>query len=249
MAIDFGRSRIEQVRGMMEAVAEPVKALFNPFDWVPKFVERKRWVLPVVLSSLAGAWAGFSFGARWNAQPTTITALEQRGELNNLSEQELSDKIRTTQRIALVAGVLRGLVLLPLSVFGLALVLKVLGWFFHFKTPFKRCLSASSIALLPAALFYAIYALCALKAPSLSEADALTLVPSSLSFLSPNPRVSTVLRAIDFFNFWSLGILALSISAISGMSKRKSLLIALGLYALYVGVFWVGLPGMIGGRS
>lgn len=232
----------------MEAVSLPIKALFNPMDWVPRFVERRRWVVPVVVLAVTSASAGYSFASRWNAGPATIRALEAKGELASLSEQDLSDKVRTTQRVAIVAGVSKGLVLLPLSVLGLAVALKVLAWLFHRHAPFGKCFSTASITFFPVALFYAIYSVCALRAPGLSETDALTIVPSNLSFLAAQaPRASRILSAIDFFNLWSIGILTLGFSAATGMSRWKSLSIALLLFAAYVGVFLVGIPGAFGG--
>jgi hypothetical protein len=52
---------------------------------------------------------------------------------------------------------------------------------------------------------------------------------------------------VDFFNLWSVGLLGLGFSSATGMRRSRALLLAAVLYAMYVGVFMVGLPAMAAG--
>jgi len=62
-----------------------------------------------------------------------------------------------------------------------------------------------------------------------------------------SPVAARAASSLDFFALWSAALLGLGFSAASGLSRPRGLLVGLALYALYAGVFLVGLPGMGGG--
>jgi hypothetical protein len=109
-------------------------------------------------------------------------------------------------------------------------------------------MAVASIAMLPIALYHLIFAVCATAQYSMTEAQVETLVPSSLAVLQGlSPKLKTVLRAVDFFHLWSVGLLGLGFAAATGMRRGRALLLAVTLYVMYVGVFLIGLPAMSGG--
>jgi hypothetical protein len=78
-----------------------------------------------------------------------------------------------------------------------------------------------------------------------------TLLPSNLAAVWPSlslsPGAMRVASMVDFFGLWSAALLGLGFSAATGLSRRRGLVVGLVLYALYAGVFVIGIPGIRGG--
>jgi hypothetical protein len=164
-----------------------------------------------------------------------------------MTETELSEKIQTATRKALVGGIAKGVFVMPLLALVLAAALWVVGWLFETPAPFARLMSAAVLALLPIALYHLIFAVCALAQHSLSLDRVPDLVPSSLAVLSGlTPKVKKVLGAVDFFNLWSVALLALGFSSATGMRRSRALLLFVVAYVLFTGVS-LGLPELMAG--
>jgi len=165
-----------------------------------------------------------------------------------MTESEIAEEIQTASRKALVAGIAKGVFVMPLLTLMLAAALWVCAWLLDRSTPFGRLMSAAALAMLPIALYHLVFTFCALAQHSLSEARVQDLVPSSLAVLSGlTPKMQRVLRGVDFFNLWSVGLLGLGFSSATGMRKGRAVLLCTVLYLLFVGVFFIGLPAMNGG--
>lgn len=232
----------------MTALVQPARVLVDPIDGMGAAIEARRWVWPLLFLCLSVSLSGTAFALRWDAGPATIQRLEESGDMSRYSESELSDEIQTTARKALVGGIAKGVFVTPLKVLLLAAVLWLAAWLFGTPTAFGRLMTVAAIAMLPIALYHLIFAACAAAQFSMSEARVETLVPSSLAALQGlSPKLQKVLGAVDFFNLWSVGLLALGFSSATGMRKSRALLLALALYLMYVGVFTIGLPAMGGG--
>jgi hypothetical protein len=211
-------------------------------------IEARRWVWPLLFLCLSVSLSGTAFALRWEAAPATIQRLQMSGEIGRYSESELADEIQTSSRKALVGGIAKGVFVMPLMVLVLAAVLWFTAWLFGTPAAFGRMMAVASIAMLPIALYHLIFAVCASAQFSMTEARVETLVPSSLAVLDGlSPKVQKVLKGVDFFNLWSVGLLGLGFSSATGMRRGRALLLAAVLYAMYVGVFMVGLPAMAAG--
>jgi hypothetical protein len=232
----------------MTSLAQPARVLVDPIDGMGAAIEARRWVWPLVLLCLCVSLSGSAFALRWNAAPAVIQKLQQAGEMSRYSESELDDEIQTASRKALVGGIAKGVFVMPLTVLLLAAVLWVAAWLFGTPAAFGRMMAVAAIAMLPIALYHLIFAVCALAQYSMTEAQVETLVPSSLAVLQGlSPKLKAVLRAVDFFNLWSVGLLGLGFASATGMRRGRALLLAVTLYVMYVGVFLIGLPAMSGG--
>jgi hypothetical protein len=211
-------------------------------------IEARRWVWPLLFLCLSVSLSGMAFALRWEAAPATIQRLQVTGEIGRYSESELADEIQTASRKTLVGGIAKGVFVMPLMVLSLAAVLWFTAWLFGTPAAFGKMMAVASIAMLPIALYHLIFAVCASAQFSMTEARVETLVPSSLAALDGlSPKVQKVLKGVDFFNLWSVGLLGLGFSAATGMRRGRALLLAAVLYVMYVGVFMVGLPAMAGG--
>lgn len=227
-----------------------VRALVNPVDGVGPQVEGRRWVWPLLLLSAAVSLSGASVALKWDGTAEVLKGLGA-GELSRMSERELLDQVQTRERTRLVGAVAAGIFLMPLSVLGAAVSLKLGGWLLGAKATFAGCFTAAAVAMLPVAVFHLILAAAAFRQVALVDSQLGTLVPSSLSALFPQvgPRVARCLSALDFFNLWSAVLLGIGYSAASGMRRGRAVLFGLVLYLAWAGAFLIGLPGLGGGRS
>lgn len=233
---------------MMAGVVESAKPLIDPIDGIGPAVEARRWVLPLLLLSIGVSFSGASFASRWDAAAEVIPQLERAGELQKMTEQELADKIQVSRRLRLVAGIAKGVFLPPVALLLIALVLELSAWLFGKQTSFSKFFSVASLSLLPVALFHLLFGLCALRQFSVTDAQIPYILPSSLAAAFPGlgPVFQRMLSGIDLFNIWSAVLLGLGFSSASGMQRGRAIALGLGLYAGYVGVFLVGLPGLMG---
>jgi hypothetical protein len=233
----------------MSSLVQPARVLLDPLDATGAAVEARRWVWPLLILVLCVSASGTAFSLRWDAGPAVIQELQLSGKLGSMTETEISEEIQTATRKALVGGIAKGVFVMPLLALVLAAALWVLGWLFETRAPFARLMSAAVLALLPIALYHLIFTVCALAQHSLSAARVEDLVPSSLAVLSGlTPKVQKLLRGVDFFNLWSVGLLALGFSSATGMRRSRALLLFGVAYVLFVGVS-VGLPELMAGGS
>ncbi len=198
---------------IMISLAQPARVLLDPLDATRVAVEAHRWVWPLLLLVLCVSASGTAFSLRWNASASVVQQLQMTGQLDRMTETELSEQIQSAPRKALIMGLLKGVLLMPLQTLLLAALLWVCAWLFDRSAPFGRLLSAAALAMLPIALYHLVFTICAFAQPSLSEARVLDLVPSSLAALEGlSPKLERVLRGVDFFNLWSVLLLGLGFS-------------------------------------
>jgi hypothetical protein len=234
----------------MTSLAQPARVLVDPIDGMGAAIEARRWVWPLVLLCLCVSLSGSAFALRWQAAPAVIQKLQTSGDLSRYSESELADEIQTASRKALVGGIARGVFVMPMTVLLLAAVLWFTGWLFGTRAAFGRMMAVAAIAMLPIALYHLIFAVCAVAQHSMTEAQVATLVPSSLAALQGlSPKAQSALRAVDFFNLWSVALMGLGFASATGMRRSRALLLVLVLYAMYVGVFHLGLPAIMDGAG
>jgi hypothetical protein len=203
----------------------------------------------VVVVALAVSLSGAAVASRWDASSLIAQQLQASGELQSTTEQELVQKIVTAERVRLVGAVAKGVFVTPIVVIVLAALLKLAGWLFQTPIGLARCFAPAAMALLPIALFHLILGAAALRQPGLADAQVASLVPSNLAAaVQPaSPLGQKLLSAIDLFNFWSATLLGLGFAETSGMRRSRAVLLGYGLYALYVALFIIGVPGMMGG--
>ncbi len=232
----------------MTSLAQPARVLVDPLDGMQAAIEARRWVWPLLFLCLSVSLSGTVFALRWDAAPATLQEMQMTGELSRNTESEIAEKIQTASRKALVGGIAKGVFVMPLTVLALAAVLWFVAWLFGTPAPFGRMMAVAAIAMLPIALYHLIFAGCAAAQHTMTLERVSTLVPSSLAMLEGlTPKLKRVLGGVDFFNLWSAVLMGLGLSSATGMRRGRAVLLALVLYAMYVGVFMIGLPAMTGG--
>lgn len=226
--------------------APVLMTLIDPVDGVPKAVEGRHWVLPMLALCAAVSCSGLAFASRLDASAGVLSKMQQSGDLAKASERELGEEIEQAQRIALVAGVAKGVLVMPLVLLLTALGLKICAWLIGRKLVFAQAFTVAAVSFLPIAVFHLLFAVVALKQPVVTASMAKELMPSSLAFLAPPGAMlaGRVLAQVDFFNLWSAVLVGLGLAAGTKLKPGRGLALALLLYVLLSAV-QLGLPGLM----
>ncbi len=230
----------------MEALTLPLRALLDPVGAIPQVVEKRRWLVPLLLVAVLTAAAGAVIALRLDASRLVIPKMAMTGELMKASEREVDEAIQQAQRVALVGGIAKGLLLMPLLVLILSVVLKAAAWLLGKKALFADLFTVAALTMLPVAVFHGIEVVAALKLEVITPRLAETLVPSSVAgfvMMAP-PALKRVYGAIDVINIWASLLMGLGFAAASKWSPWKGALFGLFLYVLFAAAFMVGLPGL-----
>lgn len=233
----------------MEALTLPLRALLDPVGAIPQAVERRRWLVPLLLVAVLTAAAGAVIALRLDAARLVIPKMQMSGELMKASEREVNEAIEQAQRVALVGGIAKGLLLMPLLVLLLSVVLKIAAWLLGKKALFADLFTVAALTFLPVAVFHGIEVAAALRLEVITPRVAETLVPSSVAALveQASPVLKRVYSALDLINIWAALLMGLGFAAASKWSPGKGALFGLFLYALFASAFMVGLPGLSSG--
>ncbi len=236
---------------MLSSIALSARTYVDPVASVPRAVEQRKWVIPLLWLMVTGAAAGAAYAERLDAAKEVLSKMAEKGELAKASEREIGEEIEQTQRIALVLGVAKAVFGMPLAVLLIAVALKLLAWLMGRKSDFGALFTAATLVMLPAALYYLLSAVVSLRQDVIAPSQAGKLMVSSLQpfFTEAGPGKGRVLAAIDFFNLWSAALLGLGFAAATKLSPWRGVLLGLFLYALFAAAILVGLPGLMMGES
>ncbi len=247
-------------RHLMSAL-QPLAAVVDPVGAVPRAVEARAFWFPLLATMVLTSLAGAAVGARLETSRLVIPKLAEAQELSKASEREISEQIDQAQRVAIVAGVAKGLFVVPLQVLLAAVGLWLLNWLFSRSATFAKLVTVVALAMLPVALSQGVLLASALNQPSLSPKMVATLVPSSL--VPPEggagvPRsggffkaqaLQKVLGLVDFFHLWSALLLGLGLSSAAKVNRVVGVLCGAALYFLVMAAVTAGIPGLLEGAG
>jgi hypothetical protein len=231
----------------MEALTLPLRTLIDPVGAIPRAIEKRRWLVPLLLVAVLTAAAGAVIAERLDVVRLVIPKMQMSGELMKASEREVNEAVEQAQRVALVGGIAKGLLLMPLIVLVLAVVLKVSAWLIGRKALFADLFTVAALTMLPVALFHGLEVIAALRLELITPKVAETLVPSSIAALvqGATPGWKRVYTALDLVNVWASLLMGLGFAAASKWSPWKGALFGLFLYVLFACAFIIGLPGLM----
>lgn len=236
--------------------------VFDPVGAIGPAVEARAWLGPLLLTVVLTAAASAALGVKLDSARLVLPKLEAAGELAKASEREISEQVEQAQRIAIVAGVAKGLFLVPLIALLSAAGLWLMSWLLGGKATFAELFTVASLMLLPMAVGQGITLVSALRQSSLSPSMVKQLVPSSLAQLvstddaGPPPRDeaprggwkrtarTALLELADFFHLWAALLLGLGFSAATKLSRLRAVPMGVLLYFLVVAAVTIGLPGL-----
>jgi hypothetical protein len=233
----------------MFGLSSTLRVLVDPWAGIRPFLEGGRWAAAVVLLCLGTGLAGTAVGLRWNAAPAVAAELREEGELSKISEQEFQELVARKQRTKLVAGVADGLFGVPFRLGALALALTLVAWLMGRSLPLGKAWQLAALAAMPVAIAHFSLATAVFRQGTLELKQVEDLLPSHLgAWLHAEGPRAELYRAVDLFQLWTVGLMGLGFSEGTGLSRARGLLLALFLFALYVGAFRVGVPGLLAGR-
>jgi hypothetical protein len=225
------------------------RSLTDPGTGVATAVQERRILWPLLALMAATSFASAAFALRWDPAPGILQKLEMAGQLKGMPEAELTEQITTAGRLKLVTGIASGVFVTPLMVLGIAIALAIVAWLLGRKAPFPALFSASAVGMLPVALQKALWGVVALWQLGINEERARHLLPSSVGAWVHvgGPKLAGFLDSLDLFTLAAAVLIGIGFAAATGMRKRSGVLVGLVLFVAYVGVFGVGIPGMVAG--
>lgn len=230
---------------MLGSLLASLRALLDPVAGVGAAVEGRRWGAALALLVVCATASGVSLALRFDAARQVVPRMAESGELQKVSERELTENVEQARRVAIVAAVARSVFGLPLLVLAAAVALRVAVWLVGQRASFGACFSTAAVGLLPLAVFHLIVTISALRQDVLGSLDPGDLVTSSLAQLQGWQGLwARVGRGADFFHLWVVGLLGLGLAQATQRSRRFGLGLSFGLYAAYVAVVFVALPGL-----
>jgi hypothetical protein len=232
----------------MDALTLPLRSLLDPVGAIPQAIEQRRWFIALLFLCLSTAAAGAVIALRLDTARQVIPKLAMSGELARVSEREVSEAVEQAQRVALVGGIAKGLLLMPLLVLALAVTLKVAVWLIGRKALFAELFTVAALTMLPVGVFHCLELVSALRLELITPRVAESLVPSSLAALvkSTGPGgLGRVFKAVDFVNLWAAVVMGLGLGAASKWTPARGASFGLLLYVLFAAAFLVGLPGLM----
>jgi len=239
----------------------------DPVGAIGPAVEARAWLVPLLLAVALTAAASAALGVRLDSARLVLPALEASGELAKASEREISEQVEQAQRVAIVAGVAKGVFLVPLIALLSAAGLWLMNWLLGGRATFAELFTVASLMLLPMAVGQGITLAAALRQSSLSPSMVKELVPSSLSQLvtavdaGPPAHAeaargrwkgtarTALLGLVDFFHVWAALLLGLGFAAATKLSRLRAVPLGVLLYFLVVAAFTIGLPGLTDGAG
>ena len=225
------------------------RTLTDPGDGVATAVQQRRMLWPLLALMAATSFSGAAFALRWDPAPGILRKLEMAGQLKGMPEGELTEQIITAGRLRLVTGIASGVFVTPLVVLGIAIALALIAWLLGKKAPFPALFSASAVGLLPVALQRVLWGSVALWQLGITEERARHLLPSSVGAWvhAGGPKLAGLLDSLDLFHLAAALLIGIGFAAATGMRRRSGVWVGLVLFLAYVGVFGVGIPGLVAG--
>lgn len=245
-----GKSKAPGMRAL-----RPLAVIVDPLGAVPRAVEARGWVVPLLLAMSLSAGASAAIATRLDTSRIVIPRLEAAGELSKVSEREISEQVEQAQRLAIVGGVAKGVFLVPLVALLGAAGLWFCSWLVGGRGTFAELFTVVCLALLPMAVAQGITLASALRQQSLTPKLAMSLVPSSLSAVIDEPApierpgwkataTKSLIGLVDFFHVWSALLLGLGFAAATKRSRWFATPFGALLYFLVIAAVTIGLPGL-----
>lgn len=217
----------------------PVLALFAPEVGMPLVARlgRLRWLL--LFAAACALLAGVAVALRVDGRDATLRELEAQGQLKTMSDKQVDDAQKASERAFMVARIAWAAVEAPVTLALDAAGLLLLSWFLGGKLKAGPLLAVCGAALLPFALGNLLELGAALQQPA--------VVPQVFHHLAPHDGaefaaafghpldgpLAKLARAFDVFALWSALLLGFGLSAAAGLPARKAVLATLAGWVLW----------------
>lgn len=189
------------------------------------------------------AWAcsillGAALADRVNAASSTLRKLEMSGQLQGMSERQVTDEIHSAERVFQVVSIAKGVVGVPVELGLACLSLLFLAWFFRGRVKGSAVAPVAAATLLPGALANLLDAATAYRHAAIPP-EGVPLTPRTLTALMitlERPLMepwSKLGGALDFFSLWATLMLGYGLVAAAQVPKRTAIIGTLTAWACY----------------
>jgi hypothetical protein len=211
-----------------------IGVLFSPDATMASIAKRPDWVLPLVFLLIASFAVGIVIAQHVDFGATVRESVEQN---KNMSQEQIDKAVKMGSIFGKVATYLAPV----FNVIGLLIIAGVLLLavrLFGGDGDFKQAFSVTCYASIPSIIKAVVLLIIILARGGTISAQALaTLVRSNLGFLADfkaNPMAFALLSSVDIFSIWLVVLLIMGFAYVSRLSKAKTAVIIISLWAVTV---------------
>jgi hypothetical protein len=230
-------------------IPSPLLALFAPDIGIPRVARAGRLRPMLVFAICCALLAGVATALHVDAHDSTLRELGAQGKLKTMSDKEVEDAQRASERSFMVARIAWAAVEAPLTLALDAAGLFLLSWFLRGKLKAGPLLAVCGAALLPFAFANLLEAVAALRQQGIAPGVFHHLVPhdgADLAAALGHPLEgpwAKLGRAFDAVALWSALLLGFGLSAAADLPVRKAVAATLAGWLLWRLFAHVGLAG------
>jgi hypothetical protein len=178
------------------------------------------WTCSMLLAS--------ALALRVDATSSTLRNLEQSGELKGMSDRQIADETRKSERMFQVVSLAKGALLPPVQVGLQCLAVVGLCWFLRGRLKGRAVAPVAAAAMLPGSLADLVDSISAFRYVSMPP-DGAALAPRTLGQLlqlAGHPIAQTWAKlgnVVDFYSLWAAWMMAFGLAAAGQLPKRRAL--------------------------
>jgi len=237
-----------RIRNLLAIPGRLLGVLVVPDRVMPNAVREQRSTSAILAILVCALLSAYVVGARIDVSSTVLheEAMRQKNmgaDFEGKSDRELREDITKGRTIEQVKLGLNAGLLQPLKIFGLTIVLFLLGRFIGGRTTFGGSLAAAAYGSLPGAVKSLVVAAMAWPSQTLTPKDIETL--NSISIPIPIDSLGLFRFLVDPFWLWQIVIVAFGLAAAAQVSRRRAFIAYFVLVASAM-LLLTGLTGMSG---
>lgn len=230
---------------MPSTVANFADVLVYPSRSLAGAVDRRSFVPPLLAATLAALLLAAAVAPRVDVTPEVNAALDCDPEAAQLTPHDREARFDQARKLALVSLFARGLFGPAGQAVGIAVASALALRLAAARAPFSRTFAAAAWAGLPGAVRDLLSIPAVLRQEALPPGAASGLLQSSAAavFTQGPPPLLRLAAGLDLFSAWAAVLLGLGLAAAAGTTHRRGLTVAFLLWAAWIALVYVALPG------
>jgi hypothetical protein len=187
---------------------------------------RVRW--PLLFAVVCSLSLGTAAALRVDAREVTLRQLDNEQKLQTMSDRQIEDAQRGTERAFMVKKIGGGLVQAPVALLLSAVGLFALSWFLRGRSQSGQVFTVAAYALIPNALGNLVEAAATFLRPSIAP-DGPPSVPRDLAGIAAafgrtlEGPAARLLGSLDVFALWGAILLGFGLSTAAQLPLRRAL--------------------------
>ena len=223
-----------------------LEALILPDAGMARVAKVGRIRGPLLFAMLASILLGGALAVRVDAREVTLKQLEMQGKLASMSDRQIEDAQKSSERIFMVKKVAVGIFEAPFGLLLGGVGLLLLSWFLRGRSKASEVFTVAAYGLLPGAIATLVEAGATWLRPMVSP-EGQASVPRTLAALAAafgHPVIGAaakVLGAFDVFDLWGAAMMAFGLATAAQLPVRRAVVGTLVAWICYRLVRFVAL--------